>query len=482
MAGAATLLCLALGFPMAYGIARSIPATRNLLLMLIVLPFWISFLLRVYAWMGLMNNYGVINNFLMWLGVIDQPLALMYTDFAVFVGLTYSYLPFMILPLYASLERMDLDLVEAAQDLGASPTKAFWDVTWPLARPGLIAGCLLVFIPAMGEYVIPYRPRSSHDRPRAVRRILRQQGLATRVGGRHRVVAVACRTDCLAAAQPGPRCRGHGVRRHSRFVLSALAFGYAFLYIPLVLVIVYSFNDSRLATVWGGFSTRWYGELLRNEQVLDAAFLSLRIAVTSATFATVLGAMAGLALCRFGRFRGRTVFSGMITAPLVMPEVITGLSLLLLFVSLQQLIGWPGQRGFATITIAHTTFSMAYVAVIVQSRLRSMDESLEEAAMDLGGRPARVAFDITLPLMAPAMVAGWLLAFTLSLDDLVIASFVSGPGSSTLPMYIFSKVKLGVSPDINALATLIILVVTVGVFAAWFAMRRASNRAHTNRA
>jgi len=272
------------------------------------------------------------------------------------------------------------------------------------------------------------------------------------------------------------------VRRHSRFVLSALAFGYAFLYIPLVLVIVYSFNDSRLATVWGGFSTRWYGELLRNEQVLDAAFLSLRIAITSASFATILGAMAGLALCRFGRFRGRTVLSGMITSPLVMPEVITGLSLLLLFVSLQQLIGWPGQRGFGTITIAHATFSMAYVAVIVQSRLRSMDESLEEAAMDLGGRPARVAFDITLPLIAPAMVAGWLLAFTLSLDDLVIASFVSGPGSSTLPMYIFSKVKLGVSPDINALATLIILFVTTGVFAAWFATRRAANRAHTNRA
>ena len=242
------------------------------------------------------------------------------------------------------------------------------------------------------------------------------------------------------------------MRRNSRFILSVLAFGYAFLYIPLVLVIVYSFNDSRLATVWGGFSTRWYGELLRNDQVLDAAFLSLRIAMTSATFATILGALAGLALCRFGRFRGRTVFSGMVTSPLVMPEVITGLSLLLLFVSLQQLIGWPGQRGFGTITIAHTTFSMAYVTVIVQSRLRSMDESLEEAAMDLGGRPARVAFDITLPLIAPAMVAGWLLAFTLSLDDLVIASFVSGPGSSTLPMYIFSKVKLGVSPDINALA------------------------------
>jgi putrescine transport system permease protein len=262
-------------------------------------------------------------------------------------------------------------------------------------------------------------------------------------------------------------------RRRSHFTLSMLAFGYAFLYIPLISVIVYSFNDSRLATVWGGFSTRWYGELLKNEQVLDAAFLSLRIAVVTATLATILGTMAGMALARFGRFRGRTLFSGMITSPLVMPEVITGLSLLLLFVSLQQLVGWPAQRGFSTITIAHTTFALAYVTVIVQSRLTAMDVSLEEAAMDLGGRPLRVVFDITLPLIAPAMVAGWLLAFTLSLDDVVIASFVSGPGGSTLPMVIFSKIRLGVTPDINALATLIILVVSVGVVIAWWAGQRS---------
>jgi putrescine transport system permease protein len=261
------------------------------------------------------------------------------------------------------------------------------------------------------------------------------------------------------------------MKQRSRFIFSVMCFGYAFLYIPLASVIFYSFNESRLATVWSGFSTRWYAELFRNEQVLDALFLSLRIALTAATMATIFGTLAGMALARFGRFRGRTLFTGMITSPLVMPEVITGLSLLLLFVSLQQLTGWPSQRGFNTITIAHTTFAMAFVAVIVQSRLASMDESLEEAAMDLGGRPFRVAIDITLPLIAPAMVAGWLLAFTLSLDDLVIASFVSGPGGSTLPMLIFSKVKLGVSPDINALATLIIVLVSAGVIAAHFVMR-----------
>jgi putrescine transport system permease protein len=263
------------------------------------------------------------------------------------------------------------------------------------------------------------------------------------------------------------------MKKRSVFLLSVLAFGYAFLYVPLVSVVVYSFNDSRLATVWGGFSTRWYGELLHNREVLDAAALSLKVAFSTATLATILGTMAGMALARFGRFRGRTLLTGMITSPLVMPEVITGLSLLLLYVSLQQLIGWPEQRGFTTITIAHTTFSLAYVTVIVQSRLAGMDESLEEAAMDLGGRPLRVVFDITLPLIAPAMIAGWLLAFTLSLDDLVIASFVAGPGGSTLPMVIFSKVKLGVTPDINALATVIIVTVSLGVLVAWWATSRS---------
>ena len=264
------------------------------------------------------------------------------------------------------------------------------------------------------------------------------------------------------------------MNKQSRFIISILSFGYAFLYVPLILVVVYSFNDSRIATIWGGFSTRWYGELLQNDLILDAALLSLTVAATSATAATLLGTMAGLALARFGRFKGRTLFSGMISSPMVMPEVITGLSLLLLFVTLQQLTGWPGQRGFSTITIAHTTFSMAYVAVIVQSRLIAMDESLEEAAMDLGGRPLRVVFDITLPLIAPAMIAGWRLSFTLSLDDLVIASFVSGPGSTTLPMVIFSKVKLGVSPDINALATIIIVTVSIGVAIAWLVGRRVA--------
>jgi putrescine transport system permease protein len=253
------------------------------------------------------------------------------------------------------------------------------------------------------------------------------------------------------------------MKGRSTFLTVWLVAGFVFLYGPILLMMAYSFNASRLATVWGGFSTKWYGELFRNELVINAALLSLQIAALSATVATILGTMAGIALARFGRFRGRLLFSGMVTAPLVMPEVITGLSLLLLFVAMEGSLGWPAGRGMLTITIAHVTFSMAYVAVVIQSRLAMVDVSLEEAAMDLGSRPARVLFDITLPLLAPAMVSGWLLAFTLSLDDLVIATFTSGPGATTLPMLIYSKVRLGLTPDINALATIIIVVVTTVV-------------------
>ncbi len=256
------------------------------------------------------------------------------------------------------------------------------------------------------------------------------------------------------------------------FLSWALWFGYAFLYVPIVLLITYSFNESRLVTVWGGFSTKWYGELLNNEALLAATGLSLRVAAVSATLSVILGTCAGMAMSRFGRFRGRTLFGGMITAPLVMPEVITGLSLLLLFVAMEQFVGWPDGRGVTTITIAHTTFTLSYVAVVIQSRLAGMDGSLEEAAMDLGARPAKVFFVITLPIIAPALVAGWLLAFTLSLDDVVVASFVSGPGSTTLPMVIFSSVKFGISPQINALATLMVLVVATGIFVASVVMAR----------
>lgn len=246
----------------------------------------------------------------------------------------------------------------------------------------------------------------------------------------------------------------------SNINIVSLVLGFSFLYIPILLLVIYSFNDSRLVTVWGGFSTRWYVALLSNQQLLDAAWVTARVAFVSATAATVLGTLAALALTRYTRFRGRFLFSGMVFAPLVMPEVITGLSLLLFFVA----IGLD--RGFMTVTLAHITFSMCFVAVVVQSRLISFDRSLEEAAMDLGATPVKTFFSVTLPVIMPAIVSGWMLAFTLSLDDLVIASFTSGPGATTLPMRIYSQVRLGVTPEINAVCTLLIAIVTIGVLAA----------------
>jgi len=263
------------------------------------------------------------------------------------------------------------------------------------------------------------------------------------------------------------------------FRYSALAAGFAFLYVPILSMIFFSFNNSRLVTVWDSANSptlKWYGELFQNDQILRAAWLSIQIAAMTATGAVILGTVAGLVLARFGPFRGRAVLSAMTTAPLVMPEVITGLSLLLLFVAMEQLIGWPQGRGMLTITIAHITFAMAYVTVVVQSRLAGFDDSLEEAALDLGAKPAKVFFRITLPLILPAVISGWLLAFTLSWDDVVISQFVAGPGSSTLPMVIFSKVRLGVSPDINALATIMVLIVATGVVLSAVYLKRQEAR------
>ena len=266
--------------------------------------------------------------------------------------------------------------------------------------------------------------------------------------------------------------------RRSRVPLAALAFGYAFLYTPIILLIVYSFNASRLVTVWAGFSPRWYGELAHNAQILDAAWLSLRVAAVSATLATLIGTLAALAIARSTRFPGRSVLLGLLAGPLVMPEVMLGLALLLLFVTLETTFGWP-RRGAGTIVAAHATFSIAYVAVVVRAKLADMDRSLEEAAADLGAPPLAVFQRITMPLVAPALGAGWLLSFTLSLDDLVVASFFSGPGATTLPMVVYSSVRLGVSPQINALATILILTVALCVgTAAWLIGRRNQTVLH----
>jgi len=263
--------------------------------------------------------------------------------------------------------------------------------------------------------------------------------------------------------------------RSSPALLTVLLCGIALLYLPILVLIGYSFNASPLVNVWGGFSTTWYAELLHNRALLEAALLSLEVAVAASTGALLLGTLAAIALVRFARFPGRLLLTGMVNAPLVMPEIITGITQLLLFVSMVQLFSWP-HRGFTTIVISHVTFCSAYVTITVQSRLAAADRSLEEAAMDLGASPARAFLDVTLPIIAPALISSWLLSFTLSLDDLVISSFVAGPGASTLPMVIYSKVKLGVSPDINALASLIVCAVGACVVVAGYLMVRSDRR------
>ena len=264
-------------------------------------------------------------------------------------------------------------------------------------------------------------------------------------------------------------------RRSPAALQTVLFCGIAVLYLPIVVLIAYSFNASPLVNVWSGFSTRWYTALIHNRQLLESALLSLEVAVAASTGAVVLGTLASVALVRFARFPGRLLLTGMVNAPLVMPEIITGITQLLLFVSMMQLFSWP-HRGFTTIVISHVTFCTAYVTVTVQSRLAAADRSLEEAAMDLGASPARAFLEVTLPIIAPAIVSSWLLSFTLSLDDLVISSFVAGPGASTLPMVIYSKVKLGVSPDINALASVIVCAVGLCVLAAGYLMMRTDRR------
>ncbi|MDF3193026.1 MAG: putrescine ABC transporter permease PotI [Gammaproteobacteria bacterium HGW-Gammaproteobacteria-13] len=259
----------------------------------------------------------------------------------------------------------------------------------------------------------------------------------------------------------------------SNFMLWA---GLTFIYLPMLILVIYSFNASRLVTVWGGWSVKWYVGLLDNTQLMNSVMRSLEIACYTAIAAVALGTMAAFVLTRVTRFKGRTLFGGLVTAPLVMPEVITGLSLLLLFVAMAQLIGWPAERGVLTIWIAHTTFCSAYVAVVVSSRLRELDLSIEEAAMDLGAKPWKVFFLITIPMIAPSLAAGGMMSFALSLDDLVLASFVSGPGSTTLPMEVFSAVRLGVKPEINAVASLILLAVSFATFLVWFFAHRAEEK------
>ncbi len=483
IAGISTICCLLLGYPLAWAVAHSKPSTRNILLLLVILPPWTSFLIRVYAWMGILKNNGVLNNVLLWLGVIDQPLTILHTNLAVYIGIVYAYLPFMVLPIYTALTRIDYSLVEASLDLGARPLKTFFSIIVPLTKGGIIAGSMLVFIPAVGEFVIPELLGGPDSI--MIGRVLWQEFFNNRDWPVASAVAIIMLLLLIVPIMwfhkhQQKKCGGAWMNNlpvvRSPWRILILVLGFTFLYAPMLMLVIYSFNSSKLVTVWAGWSTRWYGELFRDTAMMSAVGLSLTIAACAATMAVVLGTIAAVVMVRFGRFRGANGFAFMITAPLVMPDVITGLSLLLLFVALGHAIGWPSDRGMLTIWLAHVTFCTAYVAVVIASRLRELDRSIEEAAMDLGAAPLKVFFVITLPMIMPAVISGWLLAFTLSLDDLVIASFVSGPGATTLPMLVFSSVRMGVNPEINALATLILGVVGIVGFIAWYLMARAEKQ------
>ncbi len=475
VAAISTVLLFALGYPIAYGMARAPKAWQPMLVMAVVLPFWTSFLIRIYAWINILQRDGLLNDVLMRLHIIDTPAAWLSSDTAIYIGMVYSYLPFMVLPLYASLEKMDEFAAGSSVRPWLSGVEGILADHVPAVPSGRCGGCAAL--------VHSDRRRVRHsrsarrfgiadDRADIVDRVLLKSRLAGCIGDSDRSPRLVAGADPLlrASAAAVARRRADMKRGPSPFNIVSVALGLAFLYLPIVILVIYSFNASRLVTVWGGWSLGWYRELLNDEAILSAAWISFRVAFLSATAATVLGTLAAVSLTRMGRFRGRLLFSGMVYAPLVMPEVITGLSLLLLFVALNV------DRGFWTVVIAHTTLTTCFVTVIVQSRLIGFDRSLEEAAMDLGCPPFKTFMTITLPLIAPAIAAGWMLAFSLSLDDLVIASFTTGPGATTLPIRIYSEVRLGVKPEINAICTIMIAIVALGTVISSLMIKRGASQ------
>ena len=372
-----TLLTLLVGFPIAYGMARAPEEWRPTLMMLVILPFWTSFLIRVYSWMGILSQGGLLNSLLLSLGIISEPLIILNTDVAVYIGITYTYLPFMILPVYAALEKLDGSLLEHLRLLAGDAAAV---------ETGRDRGVLPRLHSGHGRIRDPLASRriaDPDDRQGAVRGILLQPRLAGGVRRRRGPAADPRDPDRAVPAERAETAGGRGMRRFSAFNAVSLTLGFAFLYLPMIILVIYSFNESKLVTVWAGFSTKWYGELMRNEAFLDAALVTLKVAVMTSTLATVLGTCAAYVLVRIHRFPGRTLFSGMIYAPLVMPDVILGLSLLLLF------IGVNIDRGVLTIVLAHTTFAMCYVSVVVSSRLVAFDQSLEEACPPADHRARR---------------------------------------------------------------------------------------------
>jgi putrescine transport system permease protein len=477
----ATLITLFIAYPMAYGLASAPLRLRSILLGLVVLPFWISFLIRVYAWMAILKPNGFLDLAGQAIGLDVGALALLNTKSAVIIGIVYSYLPFMILPLYSVLDRMDDTLVESSRDLGASTLRTFLSITLPLSLPGIYAGCLLAFIPMVGEFVIPDL-LGGNDSALIGKTLWTEffnnqdwpLSSAIAVGMLAvLVVPIFLLQKAQAKADVRSQASGsQGSRNWSWFGMTFVILGLVFIYLPILLVMAFSFNESRLVTVWSGFSFKWYGLLFENTQLIASAWLSFKLALVSATAATILGVMAALTLVRGRAMNGHKLFGFLVLAPIIIPEMVIGLAFLLLFVA----IGLP--RGFFTLFLAHTTFGMCFVAATVQARLSGFDTTLEEASNDLGASTLQTFWRITFPLVLPGVASGWALAFVLSFDDLIISSLASGPGATTLPMRLYSQVRLGITPEVNAASTLMVLTaVAVLSTSVWASQRNHSRRA-----
>ena len=458
LAGAATLICLAAGFPLALFISRSGPR-RNLYLALVMLPFWTSFLVRTYSWLFLLRETGLFNTLLLASGLIREPLPLLYSDGAVILGLVYGYLPFMVLPLYAALERIDRSLLEAAADLGARPLSVLFRVVVPLAAPGAAAGSLLVFIPCLGAYLTPdlmgggktimigtlvqNQFTTARDWPFGAALSLALMGLIAALLGAGLARSRSSMPGGPAAMESPPRTG------NSLPLAGYAAAAFAFLYLPLAALAVFSFNSSRF-TVWEGFSLRWYAAAFGDPQLMEAAWNSLAIALSATAAATAAGALCAYALWK----RRSPAITGALYATLVTPEIVMGVALLAFF---QWTFRFLDVRlGMHTVILAHVAFSIAYVVLVVGARLRTLDARLEEAALDLGANPWQAFCQVTLPAILPAVGAAALLAFTVSFDDYVITSLVAGVDSETLPMVIYAMARRGANPVVNAVSSLIV--------------------------
>lgn len=463
----ATVFTLLIAYPMAFGLSRAPQKWRSILLALVVLPFWISFLIRVYAWMTILKTNGFLDMLGQAIGFEAGTLVLLNSKSAVIIGIVYSYLPFMILPLFTVLDKLDDTLLEASRDLGASQWRTFISITLPLSLPGIYAGCLLAFIPMVGEFVIPDL-LGGNDTAMIGKTLWTEffnnqdWPLASAIAiGMLLLLLIPIAVLQKAQAKADVRQANAGTsasRKFTAFNFTSVIIGLAFIYLPIFLVIVFSFNESRLVTVWAGFSLKWYGLLFQNTQLLQSALLSFKLAVLSASAATVLGVLAALTIVRVRSFRGKGLFSFLVLAPIIIPEMVIGLAFLLLFVA----IDLP--RGFFTLFLAHTTFGLCFVATTVQARLSGFDNALEEASADLGASGLQTFWKITFPLILPGIVSGWALAFVLSFDDLIISSLVTGPGATTLPMRLYSQMRLGVTPEVNAASALMVLVAVIVLF------------------